>query len=302
MNAWLRFREYMAGGGAVMIHGGDSFAVMVEYLPSLQDRRYIWQKDHIWCHLTDQPDRFQPPQLLFPDAPPEVPATSPRAGDAIDYLNLFHVSAHRPAGTAGQVVSNVDHPVVAGLGLKLGTPSPALGRAKLTWPTNRRPGASCCARIGTVTEAMESGLDRVTQPGFHQTALMIHKNLRLAVISGESFTNLLADPRCELFQRIYARTLHYLLDQTAALQNGEDFQPLAGGAEFRLDGPVRLSAIQYTLPDFIRFGEPLWFRRPARTPIKWWKVRGMAGTGLFLPIAPTAPGADGKPISSPRPR
>lgn len=81
----------MARDGAVMIHGGDSFAVMVEYLPDLKDRRYIWQRDHIWSHLTDQPDSFMPPRIL------------PRreAGDAVDYLNLFHVTlTYWPTGAA----------------------------------------------------------------------------------------------------------------------------------------------------------------------------------------------------------
>jgi len=27
--------------------------VMVEYLPSLEEPRYIWQRGHIWTHLSD---------------------------------------------------------------------------------------------------------------------------------------------------------------------------------------------------------------------------------------------------------
>ncbi len=61
---FLSFRNYLARGGAVMVHGGDSFAVMVEYLPSLEERRYIWQREHVWMHLTYSSDDFQPPQLL----------------------------------------------------------------------------------------------------------------------------------------------------------------------------------------------------------------------------------------------
>ena len=38
----LRFREYLAKGGAVMIHGGDTFAVIVDYLPDPDEPRYIW--------------------------------------------------------------------------------------------------------------------------------------------------------------------------------------------------------------------------------------------------------------------
>jgi len=278
---WLRFRDYMAGGGAVMIHGGDSFAVMVEYLPGLQDRRYIWQKDHIWCHLTDQPDRFQPPQLLFPDAPAQAAITSPQAGDAVDYLNLFHVSVTYWPHDSRAIVSNVDHPVIAGLGLKLGDAIPGTWAGEADVAFEPQAWNILLRSDRAVTEAMESGLERVTQPPFHHTALMIHKNLRLAEISGESFTNLLADPKCELFQRIYARTLHYLLDPAGALSHGEDLQALPGGAEFRLEAPATLRAIQYALPDFIRFEDPLWFRQPA--PYAHYVVEGSAdGRSWFV--------------------
>ena len=153
--------------------------------------------------------------------------------------------------------------MVAGLGLKLGDPIPGTWAGEADVAYEPQAWNILLRSDRAVTEAMESGLERVTQPAFHHTALMIHKNLRLAVISGESFTNLLADPKCELFQRIYARTLHYLLDPSAALHDGEDLQPVAGGVEFRRDGPGKLSAVQYALPDFIRFDDPLWFRRPA---------------------------------------
>jgi hypothetical protein len=51
--SYRRFAEYLGRGGGVLIHGGDSFAVMVEYLPSLEEPRYIWQRGHIWTHLSD---------------------------------------------------------------------------------------------------------------------------------------------------------------------------------------------------------------------------------------------------------
>ena len=64
MTTFLRFRDYLARGGAVMIHGGDSFAVIVDYLPSVEEPRYIWQREHVWMHLTYSADDFLPPQLL----------------------------------------------------------------------------------------------------------------------------------------------------------------------------------------------------------------------------------------------
>lgn len=33
--------------------------------------------------------------------------------------------------------------------------------------------------------------------------------------------------------------------------------------ELTWNEPVRLNAIQYALPDFIRYEDPLWFRKPA---------------------------------------
>ena len=92
LDGLLRFREYLARGGAVMIHGGDSFAMVVEYLPSTVEPRDIWQRDHVWMHLTYQDDDFVPPRLLAADASASAPITAPDAGGAVDYLNVFHVS------------------------------------------------------------------------------------------------------------------------------------------------------------------------------------------------------------------
>jgi len=247
---YFRFRDYLAHGGAVMIHGGDSFAVMVEYLPSLRDRRYIWQKDHIWCHLTDQPDSFTPPQLL-----------PPTAGDAIDYLNVFHVTVgYWPEGSRA-VVSNVDHAVMRGLGLKLGDPVPGVwaGEADMTYEPQAWD--ILVRSEKAVTEANESGLERVTQPAFHHTALAIHKNLRLALISSESFTRRLTDPDSALFRELYVRTFHYLLD--SAIDLSHPVEAVQQGTEFTLNAPVTLAAIQYELPDLINYTDPLWFRKPA---------------------------------------
>lgn len=256
---YFRFRDYLSRGGAVMIHGGDSFAVMVEYLPSLRDRRYIWQKDHFWCHLTDQPDSFMPPQLLPADAPATAPITAPVAGDAIDYLNVFHVSVgYWPEGS-GAVVSNVDHPVMRGLGLKLGDPVPGVWAGEADMAYEPRAWDILVRSERAVTDANESGLERVRQPAFHHTALMIHKNLRLAVVSSESFTNRLVDPQSLLFRELYTRTLHYFLDSAVDLRHGEAKEAL----EITWDTPVALTAIQYELPDLIDYRDPLWFRKPA---------------------------------------
>lgn len=278
VETFLRFRDYLARGGAVMIHGGDSFAVIAQYLPSLRDRRYLWQRDHVWCHLTYQPDSFMPPQLLYPDAPADAPIAAPEAGDAIDYLNLFHVSVgYWPDGSRA-VVSNVDHPVMRGLGLKIGQDVPGRWAGEADIAYEPRAWDILVRSEKAATEAGENFLERVNQPPFHRPGLAIHKNLRLALIAGESFTNRLADPDSSLFRELYVRTLRYLLD-TPPLHRGEPLKPRQhdGTFEYALNPAAALTAIQYELPDFIRYEDPLWFHGPA--PYAHYVVEG-SGDGV----------------------
>ena len=270
--SFLRFSEYLARGGAVMIHGGDSFAVVVEYLPSLEEPRYIWQHDHVWMHLTYQSDEFVPPTLVPPEAPPSEPM-SVEAGGAVDYLNVFHVSvAHwPPSGSA--VISNVTHPIVRGLGVKLGDPIPGrwAGESDVVYEPAawdilvRSPDAA--------TEPAEDFQQRVKQAPFHRPGLSVHKNLALAVVSGENFTGILDDPRNSLFRTLYARTVRYLRELPPLEGEGE---PLAAGAgtQFALPAPAAIEAVRYRLPDFIHFSDPLWFRKPA--PFAHYVVEGTA--------------------------
>jgi hypothetical protein len=271
---FLRFRDYLARGGAVMIHGGDSFAVIVEYLPSPKEPRYIRQRDHVWMHLTYQDDDFLPPRLLPPDAPVSAPIIAPEAGGAVDYLNLFHVSvAHWPS-SGRAVVSNVDHPIVRGLGLKLGDPVPGLwaGEADMIY----EPAAwdVLVRSVEAATEPGENFLERVKQPPFHRPGLSVHKNLRLAVVSGENFTGILDDPANTLFRSLYLRTLRYLLDAAPLEGGGEALQPAASDSQFDLPAPAAIRAIRYRLPEFIDFSDPLWFRKPA--PYAHYVVEGSA--------------------------
>jgi hypothetical protein len=259
---FLRFREYLARGGAVILHGGDSFGVMVEYLPSLEEPRYIWQRDHVWMHLTYSDDDFAPPRLLPADALPSTPITAPEAGSAIDYLNVFHVSVTRWPDSGRAVVSNVDHAIMRGLGLKLGDPIPGrwAGEADMVY----EPAAwDILARsVEAITEPGEDFLERVKQPPFHRTGLSVHKNLRLAVVSGENFTGILDDPANTLFRSLYARTLHYFLDVAPLVGEGE-ILPAVSSSQFALPAPAMVRAIRYRLPEFIDFSDPLWFRKPA---------------------------------------
>ncbi|MGH8337394.1 MAG: hypothetical protein ACRETL_11375, partial [Gammaproteobacteria bacterium] len=178
---------------------------------------------------------------------------------------LFHVTlTYWPAGSRA-LVFNTDHPIMRGLGLKAGDAIPGVwaGEADVTYEPQAWNILLRSDRA--VTEPMESGLERTTQPAFYHTALMVHRNLRLAVISGESFTNLLSDPKCALFQELYRRTLHYLLDSAVELRDADAVEPTrtVDAAEFAWNKPLVLKAIQYRLPDFIRYDDPLWFRKPA---------------------------------------
>jgi hypothetical protein len=261
--AFLHFRDYLARGGAVMIHGGDSFAVIVDYLPSAAEPRYIWQSEHVWMHLTYSEEDFQPPQLV-----------PPGAGGAVDYLNVFHVSVAHWPDSGRAVVSNIAHPIMRGLGLKLDDPVPGqwAGEADMIYEPAawdvlvRSPEA--------ITEPGENFLERVKQSPFHRAGLSVHKNLRLAVVSGENFTGILADPVNTLFRTLYARTLHYLLEMPPLAGEGEPLRPSTGGLEFALSAPETVKAIRYSLPEFIDFSDPLWFRKPA--PYAHYVVEGSA--------------------------
>jgi hypothetical protein len=263
LTTFLHFRDYLARGGAVIIHGGDSFAVIVDYLPAIEEPRYIRQREHVWMHLTYSDDNFLPPQLI-----------PPSAGGALDYLNVFHVSvAHWPA-SGRAVVANVDHPVILGLGLKLGEPVPGrwAGEADMIYEPAawdvlvRSPEAT--------TEPAEDFQERVKQPPFHRAGLSVHKNLQLAVVSGENFTGILGDSANTLFRSLYSRTVRYLLNVAPLAGDGRATVPNAEGSQFRLPESATIRAVRYRLPEFIDFADPLWFRKPA--PYAHYLVEGSA--------------------------
>jgi hypothetical protein len=235
---------------------------MVEYLPSPEERRYIWQREHVWMHLTYSSDDFQPPELLPLDAAADAPITQPDAGGAVDYLNVFHVSVAHWPDSGRAVVSSVDHPIVRGLGLKLGDPVPGrwAGEADMIY----EPAAwdVLVRSVEATTEPGEDFQERVKQPAFHRAGLSVHKNLRLAVISGENFTGLLDDPANTLFRSLYARTLHYLLASAPVADDGQALPSAGAGAEFALPAPATIRAIRYEVPELINYSDPLWFRKP----------------------------------------
>jgi hypothetical protein len=54
--------------------------------------------------------------------------------------------------------------------------------------------------VEATTEPGEDFQERVKQPPFHRAGLSLHKNLRLALVSGDNFTGILADPANTLFR------------------------------------------------------------------------------------------------------
>ncbi len=263
--SWRRFAEYLGKGGGVLIHGGDSFAVLVEYVPSLEEPRYLWQRGHIWAHLGDQPGDFRPPRLLPPDAPPDAPLLKPEPGDAVDYLNVFHTSVGYWIPGAKAVIANTVHPLLRGLGLRLGDEVPGPWGGEVDFAYEPQAWDILIRSDRAAPEEREFGVDAYDPTPLHRIGLAVHKNERLAMVCGENFPNILQDPRNELFRELYRRTLHYLLDGAPALEGAPNLVPPAqrDSAVIRWDRPVRLAALRYDLPDFIDFQNRDWHRRPA---------------------------------------
>ena len=213
--SYRRFAEYLGRGGGVLIHGGDSFAVIVEYLPNLFEPRYLWQRGHVWTHLSDQPSDFRSPVLLPQNAPPDAPILNPTPGDAIDYLNVFHTSVGYWIPGSKAVMANTAHPILRGLDLKPGDEVPGPWGGEVDFPYEPQAWDILIRSDRAAPEEREFGVDAYDPTPFHRVGLAVHKNERLAMVCGENFPNILAAREDTLFREIYRRTLHYLLDGAA---------------------------------------------------------------------------------------
>lgn len=265
VESYRRFAEYLGRGGAVMIHGGDSFAVRVEYLPSLAEPRYIWQRGHIWTHLSDQPSDFKAPRLLPEDAAPNAPIINPEAGDAIDYLNVFHVTVGYWNAGDKALVASTTHPVMRGLGFKLGDEIVGPWGGEVDIPYEPRAWDVLIRSDRASPETREFGIDAYDPTPFHRVGLAVHKNLRLGLVSGENFPNILANRESDEYREIYRRTLHYLLDGSPPLdQAANGVEPgRPNGNVIEWDRKLEISALRYELPVTIDFDDPDWHRKPA---------------------------------------
>ncbi len=279
-----RFAEYLGKGGAVLIHGGDSFAVVVEYLPSLEEPRYIWQRGHVRTHWSEQPSEFRGPQLLAPDAPADARILNPTPGDAIDYLNVFHTSVGYWIPGSKAVIANTVHPIVRGLNLKLGDEVPGPWGGEVDFAYEPQAWDILIRSDRAAPEEREFGVDAYDPTPLHRVGLAVHRNDRLAMVSGENFPNILEGRENTLFRELYRRTVHYLLDGAAARAGEANLIPPGqrDATVIRWDRPARIGALRYDLPDFIDYGDPDWHRKPA--PYAHYVIEGSADGEHWTPL------------------
>ena len=282
---YQRFAEYLGKGGGVLIHGGDSFAVLVEYLPNLEAPRYLWQRGHIWAHWSDQPSDFRGPQLLPADARPDAPILNPTSGDAIDYLNVFHTSVGYWIPGSKAVIADTSHPIVRGLNLRHGEEVPGPWGGEIDYAYEPQAWDILIRSDRAAPEEREFGIDAYDPTPLHRVGLAIHKNDRLGMICGENFPNILAESRHTLFRELYRRTLHYLLDRAEILDSGSNMVPTRQRDSTLIvwERPVRIGALQYELPEFINFRDPQWHRKPA--PYAHYLIEGSADGRQWIPLA-----------------
>ena len=283
--SYRRFAEYLGRGGGVLIHGGDSFAVLVEYLPSLKEPRYLWQRGHIWTHWSDQPSGFRGPQLLPAGARPDAPILNPTPGDAVDYLNVFHTSVGYWIPGSKAIIAHATHPIVRDLNLNLGDEVPGPWGGEVDYAYEPRAWNILVRSDRAAPEEREFGIDAYDPTPQYRVGLAIHKNDRLAMICGENFPNILVGRQYTLFRELYRRTLRYLLARAKALDNGSNLVPVEqrDSTVITWERPVRIGALQYELPQFINFEDPQWHRKPA--PYAHYVIEGSADGLYWIPLA-----------------
>ncbi len=288
--SFLRFQEYLGHGGGVLIHGGDSFAVIVDYLPGLTEPRYIWQRGHVWTHLSDQPSDFKSPALLPPDAPPDAPILNPTAGSALDYLNVFHTSVGYWIPGSKAVIADASHPILRGLNLKPGDEVPGQWGGEVDFAYEPKAWDILVRSDRAAPEEREFMVDAYDPTPLHRIGVAVHRNERLAMICGENFPNILASPDGARFREIYRRTLLYLLER-AKPANRENLVPTESRDAnlIRFPAPVLIDTVTYDLPAFIDYSDPRWHRKPA--PYAHYVVEGSLDGEHWLPLADRRHGA-----------
>ena len=114
-------------------------------------------------------------------------------------------------------------------------------------------------------EEREFAVDAYDPTPLHRIGLAVHKNLRLALVSGENFPHILHDPGNTLYRDLYRRTVHHLLDSARVVDAGANPVPAPqrDSALIALSKPVRIDTLRYDLPEFLDYKDPAWHRKPA---------------------------------------
>lgn len=273
--SFRKFQDYLGHGGGVLIHGGDSFAVMVEYLPSLAEPRYIWQRGHVWTHLSDQPSEFASPNLLPADAAADAPILNATPGNGIDYLNVFHTTVGYWIPGSKAVIANSGHPILRGLNVKAGDEVPGPWGGEVDFAYEPKAWDILVRSDRAAPEEREFGVDAYDPTPLHRIGIAVHRNERLGMICGENFPNILATPDSTLFRELYRRTIRHLLEG-AKPAGRENVVPAdkRDSVRISLAGVTRIDTLQYELPDFVDYSNPLWHLKAA--PYAHYIVEGSA--------------------------
>lgn len=204
------------------------------------------------------------PSDAAPDAP-DAPIVNPDPGDAVDYLNPFHNTVGYWIPGSPAVIASDTHPILKGMGLKLGDEVPGQWGGEVDIPYEPNAWDVLIRSAKSAPEGREFGIDAFDATSIHRVGLAVHKNLRLAMLTGENFPNILGDPANTRYHEIYRRSIRYFLE-TARKLNGSDevaAESSSGPPLLSWDEPVRISALRYDLPPFIDFSDRDWHRGPA---------------------------------------
>ncbi len=239
----------------------------------------------MWAHLSDQPSDFRVPVLLSSGAPATVPIINPDPGDAIDYLNPFRNSVGYWIPRSKAVIANTAHPVIKAMGLKLGDEVPGQWGGEVDILYEPHAWDILIRSDRAAPAGREFGIDAFDPTPIHRVGLAIHKNLRLGMLTGENFPNILGDKRNERYREIYRRTLLHFLSRARELSPEKDMAPSAsaGASQISWEDPVRLEALRYELPAFIDFDDRGWHRGPAS--FAHYVVEGSKNAEDWFPLA-----------------
>ena len=211
------------------------------------------------------PSGFRAPNLLPGNAAADTPIVNPDPGDAIDYLNPFHNTVDYWLSGSPAVIASESHPILEGTGLKLGDEVPGQWGGEVDIPYEPHAWDVLIRSVDTAPEGREFGIDALASIPIHRVGLAVHKNLRLAMLTGENFPNILGDSANTRYHEIYRRSVRHFLDTARDLSPSDDAaaEAVSGAGLLSWEDPVRISALRYDLPPFIDFDDSDWHRGPA---------------------------------------